>query len=223
MRFGFWKNKPEPSFTPPAAPSETVLIEAANALPSMGGREIGPELRRLASSVLPGQSILEVGCWLGAGTAHLALGARASGAPIHVYDRFKASADEVDKARRLVGLDLEEGQDTLPLVQENLARFEANIHWHRGDLRRARWVGGPIGLWVDDASKLPKVWAKSVGTFLPHVPVGGHIVLMDYYFYEKAGRKYQCQENYMEHRARDFELISERPGGTTTAIFRRVH
>ena len=49
------------------------LNDIADGIPSMGGRRFGSLLRRLACDALSGTSIVEVGCWLGAGTAQLAL------------------------------------------------------------------------------------------------------------------------------------------------------
>ena len=66
------------------------LYAMANRIPSMGGREIGPVLRNLARHAPAGTSIVEVGTWLGAGTAQLALGirerARPSEVALHCYD-----------------------------------------------------------------------------------------------------------------------------------------
>ena len=48
----------------------------ADQIPSMGGNEIGSVLRDLARQAPADTSIVEVGAWLGAGTAQLALGVR---------------------------------------------------------------------------------------------------------------------------------------------------
>lgn len=197
------------------------LRAIAASLPSMGGVEIGPLLERLASEVPKDQTIVEVGCWLGAGTAHLALGAMKSAAPIHVYDRWRTHRNEVPKAARH-GVDINEGQDTLPLVQAALRPFGVKIHWHRCDIRRARWLGSPIGLYVDDASKGAAAWKRASRTFLRCVAVGGVAALMDYHFHETAGPGYLSQKRYMEARADRFEMIEDRPAGSTCAVFRRI-
>jgi predicted O-methyltransferase YrrM len=48
----------------------------ASRIPSMGGTEIGAQLRRAARLAPANTAIVEVGSWLGAGTAQLALGVR---------------------------------------------------------------------------------------------------------------------------------------------------
>lgn len=199
----------------------TDRFRTAWSLPSMGGREISPVLMTLAQEIPQGQAIVEVGCWLGAGTASLAIGSLSSGAPIHVYDRWRASAEEVKKAAA-AGVTLQEGQDTLPLVRANLEPFGADITWHQGSLNKATWEGGPIGLYVDDASKSPELWHRATKTFLPYVPVGGVLVLMDYYFFEKRGARYKAQYRWMATRGDRYEQIGDHVAGTTAAVFRRI-
>lgn len=197
------------------------LEEHAASLPSMGGVQIGDTLRRYAAAVPKGQAIVEVGCWFGAGTAHLALGAMQSGAPIHVYDRWRTVATEVGKAARF-GVMIEEGQDTLPIVRRSLDRYPVDIQYHKGDIRNARWSGVPIGLYVDDASKRFKVWAKSAANFLPHITVGGTLILMDFYLYEELGGRYRVQRRFMDARKDQYEQIADHVSDTTAAVFRRV-
>ena len=59
-------------------------------------------LRNLARHAPAGTSIVEVGTWLGAGTAQLALGirerARPSEVALHCYDRWQANRSEITKA-----------------------------------------------------------------------------------------------------------------------------
>ena len=183
-------------------------------IPSMGGTEIGPVLRRLASNVPSGQAIVEVGCWMGAGTAQLAMGARDN--PIHVYDRWRARPAEVEQAA-LFGVTLTDGQNTLPLVMDALRPLRKAIRFHRGDIRRARWRGGKIGLYVDDASKAAKIWSRSAAMFLPRIPVGGVAVLMDFHFRDDL-----AQRSYMFDRGDQWKMIDDRVGGTTAAVFRRI-
>jgi len=178
-------------------------------------------------------AIVELGCWLGAGTAFLAIGANQSGASIHVYDRFKASVDEVVKARKF-GVDLIEGQDTLPLVKGYMAPYRRHnlvdpirIHFNRCNLKDpsygmydAIWHNG-IGLYVDDATKVQEIWQRAIDKFfLSFIPGKTILVLMDYHFDEKAGDKYAAQKRYMIEHGDEFEMIADRLEGTTTAVFR---
>jgi len=198
----------------------------ARTFPSQGGVEIGPWLEKYASEVPPAALIVEVGCWLGAGTAFLALGAP-DDAILHVFDRWHATAEEVEKAAKF-GVKFTEGQDTLAMVAERLAPFNAEIRYHQGNIKAISWDRGPIALYVDDATKVAPVWERAMAVFKPHfVPRETILVLMDYFFFEsmrKQGRenwaRYRAQADYMNVHAGEFELVAERIGGTTAAVFR---
>ena len=117
----------------------------ADRIPSMGGTRIGPLLRELARGAPAGTSIVEVGSWLGAGTAQLALGiTERSGAgdvSLHSYDRWQTTRTEVQKAWRW-GLRLAVGEDTLPSVRRTLDQIGVPVEFHQGDLAQAAWEGG---------------------------------------------------------------------------------
>jgi len=180
------------------------LREAADRIPSMGARHIGDYLIRLARDVPAGSNIVEVGAWLGSGTAYLALGASV---PIHVYDRFHTNRGEREKAR-LQSFDLPLG-DSLKIVKANLAPFHADIHYHRCDIREAEWCGDPIGLYIDDASKRPAAWRHVVDTFFPHLIDGAVIVLMDFNYFDKTGDPaHNTQREYIAQHP-EFEPIDE--------------
>ena len=189
-------------------------------IPSQGGTEIGPWLYELASQCPGGSSIVEVGCWLGAGTYHLARGALHTHNPaveVHCYDRWTANEQEIEKARKF-GVELRLGEDTLPRVQKTLSSLAARVYYHKGDIREAQWDGRPIALYVDDATKVDSLWRHAMKTFRPSFILGAHLVLMDYHFDEKAGPAYAAQKRYMAQHS-EFRLVQERLGGTTTAIF----
>lgn len=206
----------------------------AKTFPSQGGVEIGPWLEKYASEVPRGSAIVEVGSWLGAGTAYLALGAMQNGAEIHVYDRFFCvSEEEKTKAARF-GIDLLVGENTLPRVQGFLARFPAKIHYHKGSIKKGSlpksfvWPSLPIGLYVDDATKIEPIWSHAMSVFKPHfIPGKTILVLMDYHFdlvVREQGKtnwqNYSAQRSYMAKHASEFELVEDRIGGTTAAVWR---
>lgn len=193
----------------------------ARNFPSQGGVEIGPWLEEYAAKVPPGSAIVEVGCWLGAGTAMLSLGAkRAAETEIHVFDRFQAGPSEVIKAARF-GVELKKREDTLERVMRSLSAFEAPTVFHKGDLMTAEWIPTiSIGLYVDDASKREAEWRHSMATFSPaFIPGETIVVLMDYHFDEKAGEQYAAQKRWIAEHKNSFELICERMGGTSAAVF----
>lgn len=205
------------------------LEERARTMPSQGGVAIASELRRFAAATPDGTAIVEVGCWLGAGTAQLALGVAGRPDPpvIHVYDRFEASASEVEKAAAF-GVRLRSRQDTLPVVRDLLAPFGAPMQFYRGSIDGHGWNGGPIGLYVDDAAKQPHDFHHVLRTFGPSwVPGVTVLVLMDFNYWRKhTGKKataLRTQHDVFAANARSFEPLADAdPAGTSTAFFRYV-
>ncbi len=200
------------------------LHEYAKTFPSQGGVQIGPWLENYAAEVPRGSAIVELGSWLGAGTAHLALGAKKSGAEIHVYDRFRCASDEEQTKAAKFGVKLEIGDDTLPLVMASLVHFGVGIHYNRQSFKPGipvKWDDTPVGLYCDDLSKVEYLWSYAMRTFRPHfIPGKTVLVLMDFFFYEEKGPNYAAQKLYMQQHSKEFELIEERLAGTTTATFR---
>ena len=169
----------------------------------MGSGTIAPWLKEYASAVPPEQAIVEVGAWLGCGTQFMA---RPKG-ELFSYDRFKASKSEVWKAKAF-GVDLTVGQDTLPWVKSHLPE---GITFTKGEIMNATYNGPPIGMYVDDASKQPELWAHSMQVFEPHFAEGAILFLMDFDFAPcKAQRKY----------AKRWTLLDRKISGTSCAIFK---
>ena len=182
-------------------------------IPSMGGTEIGPWLAHWASEVPSGHAIVEFGTWLGAGTVHLALGAKKSGAPIHCYDRFQANAEQVAHAATF-DVSLREGESLLPHVIENVAPYSDDVSFHAQDLSFISWQHGPIGLYVDDASKRkwPRAWATFGKAFVAGVT---RLVMMDYHFPSA-----KPQRDFFADNDSIFELEHDKLGGSSAAVFR---
>ena len=185
-------------------------------IPSMGGREIGAFLHEHSAEVDAPRAIVEIGTWLGAGTAHLARGAvgRKAAPAIHSYDVFYASASEVKRAHRQ-NIDLEVGGDTRPLVRTWLEPIGADLSLHKGDIMRATWEGPEIGLYVDDAAKTPTLFFHVLDTFGRHwVPGVTTVVLMDYGYWRKISnkrlrRRARVQQNFVESHPECFERIED--------------
>jgi hypothetical protein len=205
----------------PHKPGESLKDYAAR-FPHMGGVKIGDILTELAERCPIGARIVEVGPWLGGGTAHLALGAPRN-CYVHLYDRFQCYAADAKKAAAF-GIPLQQNDDTLPHVKKALAPFGANIIYHRVDLNtRMIKFNAPINLYIDDASKHHTAWNNVMSAFKHHfIPNETLLVLMDYYYYERAGNSYRTQYQYMTSGkyAHEFELVDDHVGATSTAIFR---
>ncbi len=182
-------------------------------IPSMGGTEIGAQLREAARRAPPKTSIVEVGSWLGAGTAQLALGLREreqdGSIDIHCYDRWVANEPEVEKAARMKSLSLHVGQDTLPLVMDTLRPFGVPISFMKVDLRAAVWNGGPISIYIDDAAKTPPKFLHVLKTFGPYwIPGVTLVVLMDFHFWKKTGAdRHKAQMRFLESHRDHFDPV----------------
>ncbi len=199
----------------------------AREIPSMSGNHVKACLRKVASRVPPGQSIVEVGSWLGGTAAQLCLGTKDSGhhAELHLYDAFQANLADALKATRQ-GTPLIDKMDPLPLVKRTLAPFKHHIVYHKGNTKNGCRYDGPlIGLYVDDASKTDPAWTVAVETFFPHFAEDVWVVLMDYYWYEKTGNpKHRIQQIFIDaHPEFGFvERIYHGKRKTSSAIFRRA-
>jgi len=130
-------------------------------------------------------AIVDLGCFAGGSTARLAEGARRAGssAPIHAFDRF--TADERAKAGILYrqGIPPFEGADIFPLARRLLAPWAPAITFHRGEIDRLGWDGGPIGLLVMDASKSDATMDRMAETFFPHLIPGRSLVVQQDYLH----------------------------------------
>lgn len=170
---------------------ETERLERVN-IPSMGAHNIAPWLEEYAENAT---TIVEIGAWLGHGTEIMA---RATRGAVHAYDRFTASEQEVRKARQQ-GVELEAGQDTSLIVRQWLPD---NVRLYRTMIKHAEWLGGPIDMLVDDASKNHS-FGYVVETFFPHLSDGATVIMQDYHYPPCAN-----QREYMEAHP-EFEHIAD--------------
>jgi len=189
------------------------LRKLAESIPSQGGKEIGLWLERYAAWVPDNSAIVEMGSWLGSGTAFLAMGAMITGAPIHVYDRFNCASDEEQLKARVQGVELAIGQDTLPLVRAKLDKFPVQIHWHQLTFRPGKagiaW-NDKVGLYVDDLTKTDENWEAAMKIFQPFFIHGETVlILMDFHFDQVAGWAYGAQRRWATKYAADLEIIGD--------------
>jgi hypothetical protein len=194
------------------------LIELSERIPSMGGREMGKVYRRYIRDMDRGDDVVEIGAWLGAGTAQLALGIYEHGkeSTLHVYDRFTAKGKEIKKALNPsgykyaegIGVDkkgesikVKSGQNTLPIVRKLLSEFEkiADIKYYRGDIDNLKYKGGKIGILVIDAAKKSAQFKRIIKKLEPHLLPGSIVFFMDYYYYlYKPNKELEYQRKYVE-------------------------
>ena len=105
-----------------------------------------------------------------------------------------------------------------------LEPFAVPIEFHQGDIRTTSWSGGPISLYVDDASKRPKLFYHSLRTFGPsRIPGETIVFFMDFNIWKTSGnREHQCQKEFIETYQASFERI-DHPGTALdpeVAVFR---
>ncbi len=193
------------------------LEQRAASIPHMGAKNIGAHLSGWAAGCK--SNIVECGSWLGSGTAYLAIGAKQSGAKLHIFDKWRANDDEVRKAEKF-GFALLSGQDTLPLVRKMLEPFGVDITFTQGQILDATWDGDPIGLFVLDAAKRNPHFRHVAETFFPFLEDGALVVLMDFHHYQRGGDRYLDQVNYMAKHP-EFEKLEDQIGEeTSAALFR---
>lgn len=197
------------------------LRAAADAIPELGhgGRVIADELVRLAAGVRAGESIVDIGPYLGSTTAYLALGAP-SGTPIHAFDTWDSDiCDLKRKAKQFHRMTLPD--DLLPMYLENLEPFGMNLAVHRVDMNDSVWNDGPIGLLVDDIGVEPGPAAAKMAAFGPHLVPGAKIALLDYFWFEtKRAPQFTGQRDYFAARADRYRFVKRL--GKVAALFEVV-
>lgn len=198
------------------------VAEYTKAIPSMGGREIGLFLASYAAQARAGEAIVELGVWLGAGTAQMALACAGRDVEIHGYDRFEARASEIRKAAA-GGIVLKSHQNTLPMVSTFLGPIGAKVRLHRGNIANAKAPNRKIALYVDDACKRPKAFFRALRTFSPlWIPGRTIVVLMDYLFFmHNPDPDLKCQHEFVKHRPDSFEELWRRPEISCAAFLYR--
>lgn len=168
-----------------------LLWSAADEIPELGGggRTIAPALVLAAGNVPRGESIVDVGPWLGSTTAFLAMGSILGSAdvPIYSYDRWVVDSDMVMNSWRQTRVALTVGQSLFPYWAENVSVFPTEINPVKGNVRAIEddmLPKEPIGLLVDDCTsgrvRLDALFEKFGKLLAP----GARIIMLDYYFSE---------------------------------------
>ena len=191
----------------------TALEALADQIPHMGGRLMGPFLRQLAREAPGDSAIVELGAWLGAGTAQFAIGIRERARQdlqLHVYDNFATSRSSAEKANRQGYTDLREGDDTLARVTETLRPFGVPVNFTQGMLGPdTRWSGMPISVYSDDASKYAHTFFACLKVFAPSWIVGTTVlVLMDYNLFRM---KTDLPPNRLESMRAQYDFMTSHP------------
>ena len=196
------------------------LRKHADSIPELGGggRTCGDKLIKLAAAVPSGQMIVEIGPWLGSASAHLALGIMRGGhdVELHAFDIWHIDKHWQEKASRHNNIDFPIGLDLEPGWRCNMELFPVKWHAHKGDVRRAKWNGKPIGLLVDDISNTKSLINSTMRIFGPSIVIGAKVVLMDWQFFLGP------QEEFMRDNCDAFAYEECLPRPSMAAIFSRL-
>lgn len=125
-------------------------------------------------------AMVEIGCWLGGGTVHLAAGLRDSGrsGKVVAIDRFVWQGELYE---RVHPAGLAAGADFEPLFRQLSAPLSPWIESRRAELRDFVWDGPPIEILVVDAPKqVPEILALLDGFGGSLLAGGSRIVFQDY-------------------------------------------
>lgn len=136
-----------------------------------------PDLAELAAA--------DLGCFAGGSTARIAAGLEAAGKTgrVHAFDFFGIIDAQKEKFLYPVGIRPFRGDDLLPIARKFLAPFGARVALHRGDICKAKWEDGPIGLLFIDAAKTPDTADGIAAGFFPHLVPGTSIVVQQDYLH----------------------------------------
>jgi hypothetical protein len=140
-------------------------------------------------------AIIELGAWLGAGTAAMAKGIKESGkdSKVHSYDRFRW--DPRSHGPKSNGLRV---TDLFTTYKKNLGELLAFVDPHKGEIESYSWSGEPIALMVCDAPKRLKPVAHVLSTFGPYLMPGATMAWQDFCYppaYEIAACLYQLRDH----------------------------
>jgi len=184
----------------------------ADSIPSMGGKEIRKELFDRVKDLPESTSIVELGTWLGAGTAQLALALMYynKSNPIYSYDKFIVSGRQPEKAS-VNGWNLAPKEDVYNKVRHTLKEFPVNITLRQCDLSKAEYKDEKIGLFVMDAAKKKDPFISSLKVFYPYFIPGETIcIFMDYYLWKKNGEeKHKFQYYFINEHKDNFEYLKD--------------
>lgn len=180
-------------------------------IPSMGGRQIGHHIEEAVSKLKPDENIIELGTWLGAGTAQIAMALKKQGKnnKIFTHDRFLVSSRQPLKAGR-EGVKLVDGQDSFPVARAFLEPFP-NIRIIKSEIKNVIYNHGKIGLYIDDACKQKERFKSAMRIFSPYfIPNKTILIMMDFYLFKNTrSESHKYQYKFMKKRPDKFERIKK--------------
>lgn len=146
--------------------------------------------------------LVDLGTFLGASAASMAAGAQRAGSSskVHSYDLFTYGPWCAPYG---MGDGWNDGDDTLPWVQQQLGELRGRIGLNKGDICSQRWDGEPIGALFVDFTQNWHHHNHVCRAFLPHLRIGGVLAHQDY-IYVVCYWLHVFMERYADH----FEQMS---------------
>lgn len=173
--------------------------------------------------------VVELGCWFGATTVALLEGLTEVGfdKEMHCYDRWKATPEQVIKARG-EGVIIKNKEDISPLFDANVMNFDVSLITYQGDISGLirEFPDTPIYVCLFDAPKKNPIFINAMSKLLPNFVEGETVLgLLDYYFYRgvlKPGRRKQAMApvRFIEQFSDCFEKVAEWPEQSDCVFFK---
>jgi hypothetical protein len=183
-------------------------------VPAMNHPDVFASLEQVGAMCGAG-AVVELGSWLGASAAALAVGMESAGkvAPFHLFDLWTPGPDEVRKAAT-VGFRIEPRSSIEQMCLYHVQREGVPVFPHRGRIEAATWKHGPIAVMVFDQAKRDPGWTHALRTFGPSWVADETIVcLLDFWFYRERQDRgethdpYLVQERFISRHAEAFEPL----------------
>jgi hypothetical protein len=187
-------------------------------IPTMLTDEEGRMLRWIAEFDYTGiGAICELGSFIGGSTARLAFGLsknKQTRSKIHAFDRFECAEGMKPDLLYKKGIAPFAGVDILPTAKQLLATFRGLIEFHKGDLNKTQWAGGPIELLFVDIAKSAATADHVARQFYKDLIPGRSVVIhQDYFHHQNPWIVVQ-----MEALAEKFSLVAY--AQNNSAVFR---
>jgi hypothetical protein len=188
---------------------------AMKKIPRMSGDITMRNLEAVGASWSGRGVAVECGVWFGATACALLKGLKKAkyDRSIYLFDRWIASASEVEKAAAY-GVEIKQGQNFSSLTMSNVLCEYKKIEMTQGDIGTTLWKHGPIEIMVLDAAKRQPHFGKWFSTFAEYfIPGVTTLAMLDWgYFKQFKGQQrfeMEIQKRFTEHNAKSLVPIDE--------------
>ncbi len=151
----------------------------ALAVPSMLTHEESQLYHWIGQNAAGFGATIDLGAFAGGSAARLLQGLQTGGRPhhLHAYDRFTANAAARARFLSPNGVALTNAENILPLVQQLLTPWQANLTLHPGDILTQTWSGDPVEILAIDAGKSPELTDHIAAQFMAPLVAGRSLVI----------------------------------------------